>query len=1632
MNKPADSSSRLRPTFAIRANPSEEQVRIALRLVPHFVLRRVACLLTAVLILAGVSHAQDEDQRVSEKKMMQVLQFAFQMADEGVSEISFEAVRKSLGAGPPYPLRSERDDLKSATEMLMQIDNSVYQKLALLVNKWREQQTDSKGIYQTLKSVVFPGAQGSRIHLYQYHEPAPKESMAEKSVGRLLIEAALLANETQDLVNTLRSFKDAANSPDARWSARVLHLELAMRCESSPTNPLPESASLRSVVSELVLESRDESSFARCSPFVHDSLLLRLRTLQQFPEHQEAASQLLRKAILATSGAESLQGASASRLSFILCLSETHRAFLRGDIDEALRMVQVADKLALSVSAGMSQTTRNALLQDHDRTIARWLLLFGQKDPAIARVRKCVERDLQATPQAAGTPSAAGILWQELQVLPADARFGILLEGAFLPGSQQLRIPAFARLLEELPPAAILKSLPDPVQSYLTHTSSFEYRRLMGNSFSALLSAAAECGRMGDVESRLNSESQTDNGQAANSPARTMAQIAILLRLRRDAEARQLLKTLPPMQVLCRSELDGWMLVVMLQEMALRDEFVPDVQQWLAQRTDGADSRLQTLIGEIQLRILPDRNPKEASTSPSRALLIAGSNRIAAPLSAVVTPATWVSFDGITSHLTGTGNDQLYFPYPLSGEFTISGLALSGPGGESDLGFDGLCFESTASGILNVSSLRNHSRSLRSISFHDTGIWDRKALMVSNDSMRHYDNGHLIWTGARPTQTTPWFFLSSSCGRRSYWQDLQISGQVSIPKEVSLAGGASLRGWSCNLFEQKRSDALLTTGPNENVDLSKSHDWSCRDGLIIGRRKASPDVIVAQADISAQGLLQYDRPLVSGETLTWEFEYLPDQVLAHPCLGRTAILLTERTAALHWLPVSPEDRTLFPVDQAVEIFRSNEQPLLTPGWNTGRIEITETQIEVFINNQQILVLPAGTSASNVLQEIPVCSQPGIQFGVYHNVHKTAAHVRNIVLKGPWPESITPKEFASIMNGSQLIANPATEEISAWLQTSCGDSPFELGVDRFLDSVQSLSDSERFRAVKSWAMPDRVSPSWRLFGSPGMRANRVVPEAEVVDVFHGQRPGIPALSAPVLMMLDLASQTGQMESLRSEIHTLAHPDPANAIVPNDNQTGEAEVLAAKIVLTLIDLRTKADDGRKGLLEIADLIKGRPDLVSHSNHFGLLMLADQADSEPDCAAGVLQILQVLSSKESPSLAYAERRKALADLTASLRSLLLVRDDVSKNGQSVRPLQQWKPFRSLRASQHAAGQPESLWVERSDQSLQHVMGTECDVIRWPIPLRGDLEVTCQLHAAEGQFPAIGFGGVFYEPRSQTQDVRRFLMGRGDDERSKPVDAVIGENSCQVSLVVAGQMMKLSVDGKEVLTEPINSEQGSWLCFRAAKNPGAGISDIQLNGATPARVVSLDTNGLLPGWSAPWFSEDDVFPKGNPSSMDWRSSQGQLVGVRRATLANTGNRSLLRYFHPLLEDGEISWRFFYAAKDRNVFPVLGDTAFLVEASRQPSVHRVKGSRWETAESDFDSTGRTPADVILGEPELIENQWNHADLQIIGDRAILKVNDKAVMEKVLSDDNDRTFGFLHWNGDFEAAVQDVDWVPAP
>ena len=149
---------------------------------------------------------------------------------------------------------------------------------------------------------------------------------------------------------------------------------------------------------------------------------------------------------------------------------------------------------------------------------------------------------------------------------------------------------------------------------------------------------------------------------------------------------------------------------------------------------------------------------------------------------------------------------------------------------------------------------------------------------------------------------------------------LKITGNPVIPREVRLSDGASLRGWSAGLYRDRMALPLSEQAapdqvPGENANhripdvlaaavqvvdsrgsriggsaigpdgSSIDHDWFAKDGIIYGSRREPKDGAVAESG------LHYFRPLLAGESITYEFRYEPGKHEVHPALGRLAFLI---------------------------------------------------------------------------------------------------------------------------------------------------------------------------------------------------------------------------------------------------------------------------------------------------------------------------------------------------------------------------------------------------------------------------------------------------------------------------------------------------------------------------------------------------------------------------------------------------------------------------------------------------------------------------------------------------------------------------------------------------------------------
>jgi hypothetical protein len=175
------------------------------------------------------------------------------------------------------------------------------------------------------------------------------------------------------------------------------------------------------------------------------------------------------------------------------------------------------------------------------------------------------------------------------------------------------------------------------------------------------------------------------------------------------------------------------------------------------------------------------------------------------------------------------------------------------------------------------------------------------------------------------------------------------------------------------------------------------YGWHVVDGMIesVDRRDAAEGE-KEQTTKHREAVVQYLRPLCDGEEISLEFYHEPGKFSLSPALGRIAILLSDATAALHWITadatgnwmgVGQENRV---IDPNAKQLRPIE--LKSNDWNHLKLRLDGDLVVLSLNGE------------NVYQRRWE-AEVGRKFGLFHD--PTAYHVRarNIQLTGNWPEQL---------------------------------------------------------------------------------------------------------------------------------------------------------------------------------------------------------------------------------------------------------------------------------------------------------------------------------------------------------------------------------------------------------------------------------------------------------------------------------------------------------------------------------------------------------------------------------------------------------------------------------------------------
>lgn len=366
--------------------------------------------------------------------------------------------------------------------------------------------------------------------------------------------------------------------------------------------------------------------------------------------------------------------------------------------------------------------------------------------------------------------------------------------------------------------------------------------------------------------------------------------------------------------------------------------------------------------------------------------------------------ALWLTHEDHVQRLSGPGDDLLLFRYPLRGEFELKGEVSVFDHGAVGMTFGGFAFDANEKLFTVHDVMRSpfESRSWPFVAAKELRMFNRLNIRSTGERVLYLSNLHPGATSnMAECDSSPWLGLQASGVGRAYFRNLEIVGEPVIPREIHLVKGADLRGWTTPLGESlpKAVQPLLKTAePAATAAALPASDWSVTtEGELVSPKRG------AKADTTPRQLTLI-RPLLEGETLSYDFFYDEGSIDVHPTLGRLAFLLEAGGVRIRWMTALTDEWTGLEPDNAViePLNRKGPRalPLKSKEWNAVSLQMTEGKLQISLNGELVYVRPVADLASH---------HPGFT----HQPQSTTARIRNVKLAGAdWPEKLTAEQKAN--------------------------------------------------------------------------------------------------------------------------------------------------------------------------------------------------------------------------------------------------------------------------------------------------------------------------------------------------------------------------------------------------------------------------------------------------------------------------------------------------------------------------------------------------------------------------------------------------------------------------------------------
>lgn len=947
------------------------------------------------------------------QRSLAALDLALLAAESGLEDISFEAVRRAAGKGPPVsavnlggllnPTQSQ-----SATNDANALSGQaqIAQRLGRVHEAWKKASVDPDACYRVWKELIFPSARPSEAFPYtsvnnarnsvSYSLVLTEEEPEPVAFGALyLVEWARLAGTLDDL---RASMLERQKMPGAQATVNLLRIVLAGDDPSETAALCTELARNPS----LLVSDRDAELL----------MSITYKMLQTLPRDSEARANLW-SAVLQT--AKSTERWASNQWLKYAVLNETRQTLKQGDVEGFREHADVALSLLAPLSSG-----------GNAEYLARTTSAFYAAAAELAFEAEHMELGIECLKQqtVGGTGGNANSnalvrpnsqITKQLLKLTAQQRYDALFD-------QVWNMPILG--LEQAAQITPQEEIPEPfIQAYKNYRKTdklpFEQVTSPGSYSMSLLEwmmrDAIELGKLDEIHAKLSElEKQKSDDLALAKLVLDKVQdnrMDLDLVRSQDADGKSVLRgeVAGPGPVL---PLDFEIVWHAIQDDASREDGI-ELAERLAERgfanrtNHGLQGRFLVSLGQ-----LASDNPPATSDELIHFVKADDFSGINVQLGQPLKSFWLEKSPGVWEHQVCASRSMLLFKYPLQGKFDIAFSCPDQTYGESG---------STLAGI--SMDFRGY---LRNVLFNTVGLRTEKSLPIENiqrDGLTNYilrrdtragtftllseDNqvGTLLVGG----DEFPFYGMQSMMHRKMSTHNLEITGDIIIPRSIPLVT-PSLLGWSAHFKMHKLpnvdyfpEDNQPASGATQSNTADLPYDWHRVDNRIESVDHARLREIDRANGIPGEEpryqprehWLYYVRPLCDGERVDFEFYQEDGKFSVHPTIDRIAIWFDEPEIRQHW--ITSDNGNWFGVNSTNRIKASEKYALASAElreseWNVGSLRREQDEIVLSVNGKDIYRQPVD----------PIL---GGRFGFFHDPTSFQVRLRNVVLTGDWPEQL---------------------------------------------------------------------------------------------------------------------------------------------------------------------------------------------------------------------------------------------------------------------------------------------------------------------------------------------------------------------------------------------------------------------------------------------------------------------------------------------------------------------------------------------------------------------------------------------------------------------------------------------------